>query len=196
MKRVILASASERRSRILTECGIAHEVTATGVEEEVDKEKAVFNIVIDNASRKVDSLIEKEKSAVIIGADTLVVHGEDILGKPGDEDAARQMLKKFSGESIDVYTGLCVADSGSGRKACGYDKSSLVVASLSDEEVAKYFKLLAPYDKAGGFSIEGVGPLIFDNIKGSYFNILGLPMMKLAGLFKEIDLDISSFIEK
>lgn len=196
MKRVILASASERRSRILTECGIPHEVVVTGVEEEVDKEKAVFNIVIDNASRKVDSLIEKEKSAVIIGADTLVVHGEDILGKPGDEDAARQMLKKFSGESIDVYTGLCVADSGSGRKACGYDKSSLVVASLSDEEVAKYFKLLAPYDKAGGFSIEGVGPLIFDNIKGSYFNILGLPMMKLAGLFKEIDLDISSFIEK
>lgn len=196
MKRIILASASKRRSKILTECGIPHEVVVTGVEEKMDEDKELYNIVIDNASRKVDSLADKERNAVIIGADTLVMHDEDILGKPSGENAARKMLKKFSGQSIDVYTGLCVVDTQEDKKACGYEKSSLVVASLSDEEIEKYFKLLGPYDKAGGFSIEGVGSLIFDNIRGSYFNILGLPMMKLAGLFREVALDISSFIKK
>ena len=74
-------------------------------------------------------------------------------------------------------------------------KSNLKVRSLTDEQIEKYFLLLGPYDKAGGFSIEGVGSIIFDNIEGSYFNILGLPMTTLTDLLEKLNLDITKYIE-
>ncbi len=195
MREIILASASKRRSRILSDCGIKHRVVPSGAEEEIDKDADVFEIVETNATCKAEIVATKEANAIIIGADTLVVHGEDIIGKPGDEAAARQMLRRFSGDEIEVCTGLCVIDTSSGRRAVGFEKSSLFVVPLTHEKVERYFRLLAPYDKAGGFSIESVGSLLFDDIRGSYFNILGLPMRRLSELFEEMGLDILDFIE-
>jgi septum formation protein len=195
MKEIILASASERRSSILTSCGIDHLIVVSGVEEDMENGRPVSDIVLANAVRKAEKIAQGAGDAVIIGADTLVVHGEDILGKPQDENAARDMLRKFSGGEVEVYTALCVVDTGTGKKSSGFEKSSLEVASLTEEEVEKYFRLLGPYDKAGGFTIEGVGSLLFDNIKGSYFNILGLPMMKLSALFAEVGLDLLDFVK-
>ena len=195
MKEIILASASERRSRILSDCGITHRVVPSGVEEDMSKGVLVSEIVQMNAFRKAEKIAEKERDIIIIGADTLVVHGEDIIGKPGDGNAARGMLERFSGDKIEVCTGLCVIDSAKGKKAVGSEKSSLFVAELSKDNIEKYFRLLAPYDKAGGFSIEGIGSLIFDDIRGSYFNILGLPMRRLGELFEEVGLDILDFVE-
>ena len=194
MKQIILASASERRYRILSGCGISCRVTPSGVEEDMSREKDVTEIVQLNAVRKAEKVAERNSESIVIGADTLVLHGEDILGKPGSEQSAKGMLIKFSGEKLDVYTGLTVICGE--KKAVGFEKSSLKVDALTDSEIEKYFHLLGPYDKAGGFSIEGVGSLLFDNIKGSYFNILGLPMKKLKDLFKEIGLDILDFIKK
>ncbi|MFC1570232.1 Maf family protein [Candidatus Omnitrophota bacterium] len=196
MKNIILASASERRSRILSDCGIDHKVAVSYAEETQEPGKEVYRTVIENASRKAEIIAIDVSKSIVVGADTLVVHGNNILGKPENEKVAKEMLSKFSGSNIEVYTGLCVIDSDTGERASGYDKSGLVVSSLNEEEVKKYFKLLGPYDKAGGFSIEGVGSLIFDNIAGSYFNILGLPMIKLADLFRELGLDILDFINK
>jgi len=187
MKTIILASASERRSRILSECGIKHKVVPGAVEEGPD--------VLENAVKKAENAAGRFKDAIIIGADTLVVHDGDILGKPNSEDTAKEMLARFSGSEVEVYTGLCVIDTGTGKKASGAEKSSLSVHELADERIDKYFKLLAPYDKAGGFSIEGVGSLVFDDIRGSYFNILGLPMTKLAELFGEIGEDILDYVD-
>lgn len=195
MKEVILASASDRRSRILIDCGITHKVVPSGAAEDMAETGDTPGIVQGNAVRKARAVAEGAEGPVVIGADTLVAHGKDILGKPDNEDAARMMLKRFSGTDVEVYTGLCVIDTVTGKEASGVEKSSLTVVSLTDEEVEKYFRLLGPYDKAGGFSIEGVGSLLFDDIKGSYFNILGLPMMKLKQLFAEIDLDILEFIQ-
>ncbi len=196
MKEIILASASERRTQILTSCGISHKVIPSGAEERLEDGAHVSEIVILNAKAKAEAVAAAREDAIVIGADTLVVHGEDIIGKPRGEDAARQMLKKFSGSDLEVYSGLCVIDVSSARKAAGFEKSGLAVAALSEEEVERYFRLLAPYDKAGGFSIEGVGALLFDDISGSYFNILGFPMMKLKELFSEIDLDILDYVKK
>jgi len=209
MKEVILASASERRSRILADCGIAHKVIPSSVKEETHEKRHVSESVQLNAEAKAEKVAAANKGSIIIGADTLVVHGEDIIGKPGGEDAAREMLRKFSGSEIEVYTGLCVinpegrpAGNGAGisnrtsRKAAGFEKSSLLVVPLSESRAERYFQLLAPYDKAGGFSIEGVGSMLFDNIRGSYFNILGLPMIKLGEVFSRAGLDILDHISK
>lgn len=195
MKDIVLASASKRRSMILSECGIDHKVVVSYADEHTGEGKEIYETVVENASKKAETVAKDVPKSIIIGADTLVVHDGTVLGKPKDEEVARAMLKNFSGSEIEVYTGLCVLDAMTGKKSSGYDKSDLVVTTLNDEDVEKYFRLLGPYDKAGGFSIEGVGSLIFDNISGSYFNILGLPMMKLAKLFREIGLDILDFIK-
>jgi septum formation protein len=195
LKEIILASASERRSQILASCGIPHKVVRSGSEEVLDAKRPVHEIVRINAVSKAEIVAVDAEGSIVIGADTLVVHGADIIGKPSGEEAARDMLKRFSGSDLEVYTGLCVIDVSSGKKAVGFEKSSLRVVSLAEGEVERYFGLLAPYDKAGGFSIEGVGSLLFDNITGSYFNILGLPMIRLQKLFKEIGLDILDHIK-
>ncbi len=192
MKKIILASVSERRSQILTSCGVKHVVIGSNIEEL--KSGSVSEVVRVNAEKKAEKAVQDSGEAVIIGADTLVAHGEDIIGKPQDENAAKDLLKRFSGSDIEVYTGLCVIDTSSGKKASGVDMSEITVVSMTEEKIENYFKLLAPYDKAGGFSIEGVGSLLFDNIKGSYFNILGLPMIKLNELFKEIGLNLLEFL--
>jgi len=100
------------------------------------------------------------------------------------------MLKAMSGKTISVYTGLCVIDSKRKKMISGYERSKVTVKKIRPAEISRFFKLLGPYDKAGGFSIEGVGSFIFDDIKGSYFNVLGLPMAKLKELFEKIGADI------
>jgi septum formation protein len=196
MKEIILASASERRSQILSSCNIPHRIVVSGAEESLDADRSVSEVVQINALSKAEIVAVDAGESVVIGADTLVVHEKDIIGKPVDEDAARDMLIKFSGSDIEVYTGLCVIDVSSDRKAVGFERSSLRAAPLTSSDAEKYFRLLAPYDKAGGFSIEGIGAFLFDNIKGSYFNILGLPLIKLGKLFEEIGLDVLDYVKK
>ena len=194
MKGIILASASERRSQILNSCRIDHLVIPSDADEIMEGGGSVEEIVKRNAEAKASKIARDADKIVIIGADTLVTHGKDIIGKPRDEEAAKDLLRKFSGSDIEVYTGLCVLDTSSGKKAVGSDKSEIKVASMAKSEVEDYFKHLAPYDKAGGFSIEGIGALLFDDIRGSYFNILGLPVKLLNELFREIGLNLLDFI--
>ncbi|MBU1083625.1 MAG: nucleoside triphosphate pyrophosphatase [Candidatus Omnitrophota bacterium] len=187
MEKIILASASERRSRILAECGISHEVIRTGVKEISGGNMYIADIVCANAERKAET-VTSDGGSIIIGADTLVLNRGEIIGKPADETEARAVLGRLSGSEAEVYTGLCVIKDG--KRAVDFEKSSLKIVALNEEEIEKIFDLLGPYDKAGGFSIEGVGSLIFDNIEGSYFNILGLPMIKLGELFKKLGSDL------
>lgn len=196
MKKIILASASKRRSEILKSCGIPHRIVISNAKEILDNKIPISKIVETNAKIKAMAVMPKYKNAVIIGSDTLVAHNNDILGKPKDKKMARSMLSRFSGNQIEVYTGLCVIDTAVKKEASGVEISRILVKKLTNKEVKEYFELLGPYDKAGGFSIEGIGSMIFDNIEGSYFNILGLPMTKLKELFDEIGLDILDFVKQ
>jgi septum formation protein len=194
MRKIVLASASERRSRILNECGITHEVMLSGYPEEHHGGWTVRDIVVHNAVKKAEAAALKAGEALVIGADTLVAHGDEAIGKPAGAVEAKRLLRRFSGSRIEVYTGLCVIDTVSGAQASVSDKSEIFVKDICEEEIERYFDLLGPYDKAGGFSIEGVGSLIFDDIRGSYFNILGLPLMALSRACADIGLKISDFI--
>ncbi len=195
MKEIILASASKRRAEILSSCNIPYRIVLSGAKEDLDGSKPISEIVELNAVAKAETVAGSHQNAIVIGADTLVAHGDDIIGKPADEEEAKKMLKNFSGRDLEVYTGLCVIDTSSKKKAAGFEKSELTVANINKNDLNRCFELLAPYDKAGGFSIEGVGSLLFDNIRGSYFNILGLPMIKLKDLFGEIGENILHYIK-
>jgi septum formation protein len=195
VKKIILASQSKRRSAILKSCHIPHRVVVSGASELHKPTKRPGALVALNAERKVAAVARRERSAVIIGVDTLVLFKKRLLGKPRTKGQAKGMLKAFSGGRIAVYTGICVVDSGTSRKAAGFEKTSLRIKKIPASDIDRYFRLLGPYDKAGGFSIEGVGSIIFDDVTGSYFNVLGLPMGKLQDLFRKIELDLLDFIK-
>lgn len=190
----ILASKSERRHKILEACGIRHKVFVTNVREISHSRIHSAKLVIENAKRKAQAAARYFNSGVILGVDTIVLFKRQNIGKPKNEAHARRMLKAFSGQTIAVYSGLCLIDLTDKKEARGVEKTILKVKEISDKDIDKYFLKLGPYDRAGGFSIEGPGAIIFDDLKGSYFNVLGLPMGKLAELFKKIELDILDFM--
>ncbi|MBU3911612.1 MAG: septum formation protein Maf [Candidatus Omnitrophica bacterium] len=192
---IILASASKRRSSILDSCGIRHRVVVSGIKEKMKGAKPGYLAAV-NARLKAENVSRKLKNGFIIGADTVVLLGKKITGKPRNAVHARKMLKSMAGKTISVYTGLCVMDAATGRSAAGWERSKVRVKKIKPQDMSRYFKLLRPYDKAGGFSIEGAGSFIFDNIEGSYFNVLGLPMAKLYGLFKKLDADLLDIVRE
>jgi len=195
---IILASNSKRRHEILASCGIRHKVIPSDVTEYMTVSKFPGQVAMINARIKAEAVAKKIRSGYIIGADTVVlVRGgrgrhlqNKIIGKPRNANHAKKMLKEMSGKTIGVYTGLCVIDVKKENLISDYEKSLVTVKELKNEEIAGYFKLLGPYDKAGGFSIEGPGSFIFDDIKGSYFNVLGLPTAKLKEMFEKLGVSI------
>ena len=196
MKRdIVLASASRRRSMILASCGIRHKAYTTNAQEVHDEHHSARWNVTCNAKRKALVCVKKYKRSIIIGADTLVVLNRRLIGKPQNKKEAKRLLREFSGKRIEVITGLFLLDSSTGKSAAGFEKSVLYAERLLPGNISKWFDALKPYDKAGGFSIEGVGSFIYDRIRGSYFNILGLPMIRLKQLFAEVDLDILDYCD-
>ena len=193
--KIILASASKKRSKILKECRIPHRVVVSNVPERMDHKRGARFNVLHNAHIKARRIAGRYKDAFVIGADTVVLLRKRLIGKPKTKKKARALLKVFSGKTLLVYTGLCVVDSKRGKLASGVDVSKIHVKKLSREKIDKFIKIAGPYDKAGGFSIEGHGTFIFDNIEGSFYNILGLPMMKLDELFEKLGVDIFSIKE-
>ena len=188
--KVILASASKRRSKILKECGIPHRVVVSNVPEKMDHKRGARANVLYNAERKTERIADRYKEGFVIGADTVVLLGKRLIGKPKTRKEARSLLEAFSGKTILVYTGLSVIDAKSGRSASGAAVSKIRVKKLTREKIDKFVKIAGPHDKAGGFSIEGPGTFIFDNIEGSFYNILGLPMMKLDELFEKLGVNL------
>jgi len=187
---IILASNSKRRHEILASCGIRHKVAPSNAVEYMTVSKLPEQVAMVNARIKAEAVVKKIKSGYVIGADTVVLLGNKIIGKPRNANHAKKMLKEMSGKTIGVYTGLCVIDVKKENLVSDYERSLVTVKKLKDKEIPKYFKLLGPYDKAGGFSIEGAGSFIFDNIKGSYFNVLGLPTAKLKEMFEKLGVSI------
>ena len=187
---IILASASKRRSKILKECGIKHSVAVSNAPEKMDHKRGARFNVLHNARIKAEKIAAGQKEGYIIGADTVVLLGKQLIGKPKTKGEAKSFLKLFSGKTLLVYTGLCVIDAKKGKSVSGVDKSRVWVKKLSKREIDRLVNISGPHDKAGGFSIEGTGTFIFDNIKGSFYNILGLPMMKLDELFRDLGVDL------
>ena len=188
--RIILASRSKRRSKILKECGIPHKVVISRVPEKMDHAKGAKSNVLYNARAKAEKIARRYRDGFVIGCDTVVCFRKRLVGKPKSVKEARRFLKAFSGKAILVYTGLCVIDVKNGKSKSGFDVSKVRVKKLSGKKIDEFVKVAGPHDKAGGFSIEGAGAFIFDDIEGSFYNVLGLPMMKLDELFEKLGINL------
>jgi septum formation protein len=184
---VILASASPRRRELLRLVGIDHEVRPADIDESYlpgERPAAHAERLARGKAETIAATIGDD--AVTIGSDTIVVVDGDVLGKPRDRDEATHMLRRLSGRSHVVMTGVAV--SWRGKTLSGVEEVSVTFRSLSDDEIARYIDTGEPMDKAGAYGIQGFGATIVERVDGDYFAVMGLALNRLARLLRDAGL--------
>jgi len=181
LKNIILASASPRRQALLAKLGIYFEVMVSDGKEKTDGDKPEI-LVLENARAKAESVLRKKVKGVIVAADTLVTINGVYLGKPKDKEDAILTLKKLMGNWHQVYTGCFIIDNTNRdiNVQKFYVKSHVLMDKVDDNILEKYVDTGEPMDKAGGYAIQGIGSFLIKEIKGSYSNVIGLPLNELV----------------
>jgi septum formation protein len=180
---IILASSSPRRREFLRQLGILFEVVAPAIDEKPDKGESparfARRVAVDKA-RKVAEKVGRNRT--VIAADTIVVLGDRILGKPKDAADAKRMLRALSGRWHEVITGVCVMSRGRVRSFVTGTKVQF--KKLNPREINFYVRSGEPMDKAGAYAIQGIGGFMVRGIRGSYSNVVGLPVAELVEVLK------------
>lgn len=176
MQNLILASSSPRRKELLENLQIPFTTVSSDVDENFDPELKPEEVVMELSLRKANFIARQYPSSFVIGSDTVVVHNNSILGKPRNRDEAFLMLKKLSGVTHSVYTGVAIVAPSVERKF--YEKTDVLFWELSDEEINAYLDTGEPFDKAGAYGIQGFGSLLVKKIEGDYFSVVGLPVAR------------------
>lgn len=179
--KVILASASPRRRKLLAQIGIDFEIMASDKEERITAEEPAeicMHLAMQKALDVQNQLCDRDLAGyTIIGADTIVVLDREILGKPKNEEHASSMLRELSGREHQVYTGVCVVRGHDVRTFA--EKTDVYVAPLTDRDIEAYIATGDPMDKAGAYGIQGIFAKHIEKIDGDYFNVVGLPIGRL-----------------
>lgn len=184
--RIILASGSPRRADLLTKIGVEFELEPSQVKERPHSDEAPPDYIIRIARAKVVAIARKRDSGLVIGADTIVVLDGRMLGKPEDEDDARNMLRQLSGKWHAVMTGIALYDAATKREVADYDKTLVRFAQMTEREIDWYVRSGEPMDKAGAYGIQGLAGLFVDEIAGNYYNVVGLPLPLLYRLARRL----------
>lgn len=188
MKNVILASQSPRRRELMKLLGIDFKVMVDNTPEHIDTNLPPDKVVCALAGFKGENVAKTlgdDADAVIIAADTVVAADGKILGKPADADEAEKMLSFLSSRVHEVYTGVYIKDIVTGESVNFHEKTEVFFRRLDMEEIKRYIKTGEPMDKAGAYGIQGLGALFVERINGDYFNVVGLPVCKLAESLKK-----------
>ena len=197
MYKLILASQSPRRRELLKMLGIEFDIKVSNCEEIITSSEPA-QVTMELAKQKdfeteiadvrAASDAKNEENIIIIGADTVVAADGEILGKPKDKDDARRMINKISGTSHQVYTGVALVLVKGDKAACidlFAEKTDVEVCEMSNQEIEDYINSDEPYDKAGGYGIQGIFGKFVSGIRGDYNNVVGLPVHRLYYTLKE-----------
>lgn len=187
MYNIILASKSPRRKELLENIGLEFTVIESDFDEtNVSKDLDPHIYVEELSLFKAMSLVKNaKKNSLIIGADTVVEFNGQIIGKPRNRTEAYTMLKMLSGNVHHVYTGVSVVRSNDGKSYTSYEKTDVHFIELTDEMIYNYIDKYSPYDKAGGYGIQGYAGVFVNKIVGDYFNIVGLPVCLVNKILNE-----------
>jgi len=176
MKRFILASASPRRRELLAELGVPFEVVVADVTEHEAPDADPRALVAHNAALKADWVASRHPEAFVLGADTTVFVGRTVLNKPRDLAEARAMLRLLSGRTHTVFTGVALRRAADGLRIDEGVATEVAFRPLDDAAIDAYLAAVNPLDKAGGYGIQENGERIVAGTRGSFTNIVGLPM--------------------
>ena len=182
VRRVILASASPRRQELLATLVPKFDIIPSDIPETPGGTPR--RQVIRLAGDKAYDISKKYPDAIVIGADTLVAIGSQVLGKPKDESDAARMLARLSGKTHIVYTGVAIVCGPHIKTDCGITR--VTFSPISSAEIDSYIGTGEPMDKAGAYGIQGYGAKFVRKINGCYFNVMGLPLSLLYRMLKDI----------
>ena len=189
--KIVLASTSPRRRELMERLSVPFDVIVpSGVEEiQVGNPK---DVVTRNASAKAGVVAAGLNEGLVVGADTVVVIGDTILGKAGNSLDAREMLGALRGRVHKVLTGLAIIDAETGRRDVAVVETKVWIKSLTDDEIRNYVSTGEPMGKAGGYAIQGAGGALVERIEGSFENVMGLPVARLKSMLEGFGLEIPS----
>jgi septum formation protein len=187
--KLILASSSPRRAAVLRDAGIGFEICAPQIDEARHPNEAAEKMVARLAEAKARAAAEsvgERIQAIIVGADTSVELDGEIFGKPRDAADAREILSYLSGRTHSVITGICVLRLPDGVTRSAAERTAVTFAPLDPSEIETYVTSGEPFDKAGGYAIQGRAGRYIPRIEGCYFNVVGLPLARLNGLLSSL----------
>ena len=188
MAKIILASASPRRSELLNQLRIIHQIKAVNIDETPFSGEKPLNYVQRMAAEKSASCAQLVSTALpILAADTTVILNKQIMGKPENESHAAEMLRQLSGQTHQVYSAISLRGKQHWQRVSITD---VVFRVITEREIKAYWETKEPYDKAGGYAIQGIGSIFIQTIKGSFSGVMGLPLFETAEILTEQGLDI------
>lgn len=190
---IVLASASPRRADLLRKIGLQFKIQIADIDEKINSNLNPSEQVKNLARHKAQAVASKLSSGLVLGADTIVVKDNEVLGKPGSPDEARQMLSKLSGCVHQVLTGVALIDAEKGKILIDFESTLVYFRKLSEEEISAYVKTGEPLDKAGAYGIQEKGATLVERIEGCYFNVVGLPIVRVIKMFKQMGLNVFNY---
>lgn len=189
-RQIILASSSLRRKELLQMIGLTCKIIAPQIDEKRNPRLKIRSQVEAISQKKAQAVAEQHPDAVIIAADTLVEIEGEILGKPTDRDDAVRMLHKLSGKTHSVCTGFTIIDTASKKQSTKSEETKVTMRKVTEHEIMQYIETDKPFDKAGGYAIQGIGAILFERIEGDYSNVVGLPITSVALELKRFKIDV------
>lgn len=185
MTDIILASASPRRSELMTLAGFRFDVICADIDEIVPEKALPQEVVMSLALQKAQAVAKDHRKSAVVGSDTVVALDGKILGKPRSESEAAEMLRSLSGRIHKVFTGVAIV---CGEKVTSFfEETEVEFYPLTDQEILDYVATGEPMDKAGAYGIQGRGAVLVKRINGDYFNVMGLPISKVYRELKDCD---------
>ena len=185
--KLILASSSPRRAEILASAGLPFSVLSSAVDESPYPGEAPAVLVQRLANTKADLVTARAVGpAIVLGADTVVVLDDKILGKPRSTEEARQMLQQLSGRTHSVLTGVALIRLPDGERRQFIESTLVHFRPITEEELSSYLATEEPYDKAGAYAIQGQAGRYIPRIEGCYFNVVGLPLSRVLTELKTL----------
>lgn len=189
-RKIILASGSPQRKKLLETIGLDFEIEKSNYKEDISEKIPAYKLAQKLALGKVQDVAQKHKNAIIIGADSFVVLDKEFLGKPRTPQKAKEMLKKISGKKHQLITGIAIIDTKRNKIFTDYEITGVWLKKLNAKEINSYVKTKEPLDKAGGYAIQGIGSILIEKINGNYTNVVGLPINKVYKYLLKLGVNI------
>ena len=173
---LILASASPRRADLLRMIGCRFDILPSDVDEHTEADMSPGDVVSELATRKAKDIARQHPDRIVIGADTIVVSDGRMLGKPASREEAEETLRRLSGASHQVLTGITLVWAAQNRVEHRLARTDVRFRDLGDDDISRYLDTGEPYDKAGAYGIQGRAALFAESIRGCFYNVVGFPV--------------------
>lgn len=192
MHKIILASTSPRRKQLMELLNIDFQIEPSDYEEDMTLDMPPEELVQFLALEKARAVAQKHQGekALVIGSDTIVLFGGQVLGKPRDKAQAGEMLGSLSSNECVVVTGLAVIDTAGGKEIQEAHNTTVGFRKMTKEEISGYVETGEPMDKAGAFAIQELGGIFIDKVEGNYFSAIGLPLSRVVKILEEFGIGI------